>query len=113
MISKILHDHSMKSRLQFITQWLQMLTISTALDNVQFRVLFQHIIFPLHYSQNSACVFSLGTDDGHRVLRSISDVMDCEHDYINATYIDVRPLENTYLTDENQHHLYLFICYFD
>ena len=42
-------------------------------------------------SQNSACVFSLGTDDGHRViLKSIHDVMDCEHDYINGAYIDVR-----------------------
>ena len=35
--------------------------------------------------------FSLGTDDGHRVvLKSISEGVDCEHDYINATYIDVR-----------------------
>ena len=34
-------------------------------------------------------------DDGHRVvLKSISDVMDCDHDYINATYIDVRLFEN-------------------
>ena len=44
---------------------------------------------PLHFrvpnSQNSACVFSLGTDDGHHViLKSIHDVMDCEHDYING-----------------------------
>ena len=42
-------------------------------------------------SHNSACVFSLGTDDDHRVvLKSISDGVDREHDYINATYIDVR-----------------------
>ena len=34
-------------------------------------------------------------DDDHRVvLESISDSVDCEHDYINATYIDVRLLEN-------------------
>ena len=39
-------------------------------------------------------LFSLGTDDGRRVaLQSISDGVDCEHDYINATYIDVRALE--------------------
>ena len=38
-----------------------------------------------------ASVFSLGIDDGHRVvLKSISDGVNCEHDYINATYIDVR-----------------------
>ena len=38
-----------------------------------------------------ASVFSLGTDDGHRVvLKSISESVDCQHDYINATYIDVR-----------------------
>ena len=41
--------------------------------------------------QNSVCVFSLVIDDGHRVvLKSISDGVDCDHDYINATYIDVR-----------------------
>ena len=34
-------------------------------------------------------------DDDHRVvLESISDSVDCEHDYINATYIDVRLPEN-------------------
>ena len=34
-------------------------------------------------------------DDDHRVvLESISDSVDYEHDYINATYIDVRLLEN-------------------
>ena len=34
-------------------------------------------------------------DDGHRVvLKSISDIVECEHDYINATYIDVRLVEN-------------------
>ena len=39
-------------------------------------------------------VFCLGTDDDQRVvLKSISDGMDCEHDYINATYIDVRALK--------------------
>ena len=33
----------------------------------------------------------LGIDDGRRVvLKSISDGVDCDHDYINATYIDVR-----------------------
>ena len=40
-------------------------------------------------------LFFLGIDDDHRVaLQSISDGVDCEHDYINATYIDVRALEN-------------------
>ena len=40
-------------------------------------------------------MFSLGIDDGHRViLESISGGVDCEHDYINASYIDVRLLEN-------------------
>ena len=35
------------------------------------------------------------TDDDHRVvLKSISDGVDCEHNYINATYIDVRLVEN-------------------
>ena len=44
-------------------------------------------------SQDYACIFSVGTDDDHRVvLESISDGVDCEHDYINATYIDVRAL---------------------
>ena len=60
-------------------------------------------------SQHYANVFSIGTDDGHRVvLKSISDGVDCEHDYINATYIDVRSLKNmnmavrfTYLIDVN------------
>ena len=41
-------------------------------------------------------LFSHGTDDGHRVvLKSFSDDVDCEHDYINATYIDVRPSKYT------------------
>ena len=41
--------------------------------------------------QLSKDLFSLGTDDDHCVvLRSISDGVDSEHDYINATYIDVR-----------------------
>ena len=40
---------------------------------------------------NYANMFSLAIDDGHRViLESISDGVDCEHDYINASYIDVR-----------------------
>ena len=40
-------------------------------------------------------ISSCGTDDGHRVvLKSFSDGMDCEHDYINATYIDVRSPQN-------------------
>ena len=43
------------------------------------------------YIYSSYTIFSLGTDDDHRVvLKSISDGVDCEHDYINATYIDVR-----------------------
>ena len=30
-------------------------------------------------------------DDDHRVvLKSISDGVNCEHDYVNASYIDVR-----------------------
>ena len=34
--------------------------------------------------------FSFDTDDDHRiVLKSISGGVDCEHDYINAAYIDV------------------------
>ena len=34
--------------------------------------------------------FSFGTDDDHCVvLKSISGGVDCEHDYINAAYIDV------------------------
>ena len=46
-----------------------------------------------HNSQNSACTFYFGTDDDHRVvLESISDGVDCEHDYMNASYIDVRYL---------------------
>ena len=33
--------------------------------------------------------FLFGTDDDHRVvLKSISGSVDCEHNYINATYID-------------------------
>ena len=44
-------------------------------------------------------MFSLGIDDGHRViLESISEDVDCEHDYINASYIDVRLLENVLQT---------------
>ena len=44
--------------------------------------------------QLSRPILSLGTDDDHRVvLKSISDGVDCEHDYINATYIDVRSLK--------------------
>ena len=32
-------------------------------------------------------------DDDHRVvLKSISDGVNCEHDYVNASYIDVRDL---------------------
>ena len=38
--------------------------------------------------------FPFGTDDDHRVvLKSISGGVDCEHDYINAAYIDVSSLE--------------------
>ena len=45
---------------------------------------------------NYADMFSLAIDDGHRViLESISGGVDCEHDYINASYIDVR-LANIY-----------------
>ena len=58
-----------------------------ALDVVHFRVLLQHI-FSFTLFTN---MFSLGLDDGHRViLESISGSVDCEHDYINASYIDVR-----------------------
>ena len=67
-----------------------------ALDVVHFGVLFQHIIFSFTLFTN---MFSYGIDDGHRViLESISVGVDCEHDYINATYIDVRPVENTLQT---------------
>ena len=60
-----------------------------ALDVVHFRMLFQHIYSFTLFTN----IFSLGIDDGHRViLESISDGVDCEHDYINATYIDVRYL---------------------
>ena len=59
-----------------------------ALDVVHFRMLLQHIIFSFTLFTN---MFSLGIDDDHRVvLESISDGVDCEHDYINASYIDVR-----------------------
>ena len=45
--------------------------------------------------QNCAKIFFLGIDDDHRVvLESIFDGLNCEHDYMNASYIDVRPLEN-------------------
>ena len=68
-----------------------LLIISTALDIPQFMVLFQNIIFPFTLFTK---LFSLGTDDDHRVaLKSISDGVDSEHDYINATYIDVRSLK--------------------
>ena len=42
--------------------------------------------------------FQFGTDDDHRVvMKSISGGVDCEHDYINAAYIDVSFLHaNTY-----------------
>ena len=50
-----------------------------------------HLYLVFHNSQK---LFSLGTDDGHRVvLTSFSDGVKCEHDYINATYIDVRALK--------------------
>ena len=43
-------------------------------------------------------MFFLAIDDGHRViLESISGGVDCEHDYINASYIDVRLLHCKYL----------------
>ena len=51
-------------------------------------------------SQFSKKLFSYGTDDGHRVvLKSISDGVDCGHDYINATYIDVRSLTSLKLLE--------------
>ena len=39
----------------------------------------------------SECVLiPFGTDDDHRVvLESISGGVDCEHNYINAAYVDV------------------------
>ena len=52
------------------------------------------IPFIIILKQFSTPIFSLETDDDHRVvLKSISDGVDCEHDYINATYIDVRALK--------------------
>ena len=55
-------------------------------------------------------LFSLGTDDGHHVvLESISEGVDCEHDYINATYIDVRFLKFLYMAVENDHQLDLLV----
>ena len=34
-------------------------------------------------------------DDDHRVvMKSISDGVNCEHDYVNASYIDVRDTIN-------------------
>ena len=49
-------------------------------------------VYSFYYKKQLS--FSLGTDDDHRVaLKSISERVDCEHDYINATYIDVRPLK--------------------
>ena len=57
-------------------------------------------------SQNYTNVFCLGTDDDHRVvLESISNGVDCEHDYINASYIDVRKMQCKNLTGEEQHEL--------
>ena len=39
--------------------------------------------------------FPFGTDDDHRVvLKSISGGVDCEHNYINAAYVDVSSLKN-------------------
>ena len=65
---------------------LLMLIISTAMDVVGI-IIFSFTLFTK--------LFSLGIDDDHHVaLKSISDGVDCEHDYINATYIDVRALEN-------------------
>ena len=53
----------------------------------------------------------LGIDDGHRViLKFISGGVDCDHDYINATYIDVR---NTTQKFEKQYELDVSMCYFD
>ena len=44
--------------------------------------------------------FPFGTDDNHRVvLKSISGGVDCEHDYINAAYVDVSFLR--FLANEN------------
>ena len=64
-------------------------------------------------SQNYACVFSLAIDDSHRVvLKSISEGLDCEHDYINATYIDVR-IRSKNLTGEKQDEVDVSMCYFD
>ena len=65
-------------------------------------LIFQHklslVCFSVLNSQKFACIFSIGTDDDHRViLKSISDGVDCEHDYINATYIDVRSLKIMYM----------------
>ena len=60
-------------------------------------------------------LFFLGTDDGHRVvLKPFSDGVDCEHDYINATYIDVRSFKS-FVSNYNylkQHQLYLSTSYF-
>ena len=54
-------------------------------------------VYPWYFKfskSNCQDLFSLGTDDGHHVvLESISEGVDCEHDYINATYIDVRFLK--------------------
>ena len=39
--------------------------------------------------------FPFGTDDDHCVvLKSISGGVDCEHNYINAAYVDVSSLKN-------------------
>ena len=39
--------------------------------------------------------FPFVTDDDHRVvLKSISGSVDCEHNYINAAYVDVSSLKN-------------------
>ena len=59
---------------------------------------------------NLQSAFSLGTDDDHCVvLKSISDGVNCEHDYINATYIDVRPGKKT-KTKQKQHKLDFYLC---
>ena len=54
---------------------------------------YSSILLTLLSSQftNNTNVFCLMIDDDHRVvLKSISDGVNCEHDYVNASYIDVR-----------------------
>ena len=61
-----------------------------------------YVYFRGSIDKKFAFSFQFGTDDDHRVvLKSISGGVECEHDYINAAYVDVSFLK--YLTRKNLH----------